>query len=348
MKNIFLYVVILLLVGCISQVIEEKEVVSKSFMSEKQITEEYHSLTAPGSKALYELQEDSPAEKKKKRLLVDLNDFFPKSLREEEKGGFRVQEEACDIPNIDLRYCDTPIRRQIRGWCTAHSGAAWWENIICHQNKNKKPAKLSTTDLFKQYNKYSSHALVNTWQKPEHKVCDEKYCPIKDNNTSEACKPKKHAYMGKILYLGRDGAALCKVYSALKENQSIYLAMRVMDGLTRGHAVVPPGTLMTNGGHAMVIVGTKKDSEFCGGGYAILKNSWGTQNGDSGYNYMPLCEFERSDGYAYFWKGTKAISTNIKPPNCRWVKKKYKKCFPGKGWLCWFKWTKTKRVKVCD
>jgi C1A family cysteine protease len=41
------------------------------------------------------------------------------------------------------------------------------------------------------------------------------------------------------------------------------------------------------GGHAVFVVGYKDDPSWKGGGYLIIKNSWGTYWGDVGYFYMP-------------------------------------------------------------
>lgn len=41
-------------------------------------------------------------------------------------------------------------------------------------------------------------------------------------------------------------------------------------------------------GHSVVLVGYKKSAAFAGGGYFILRNSWGTGFGDNGYAYIPF------------------------------------------------------------
>ena len=41
-------------------------------------------------------------------------------------------------------------------------------------------------------------------------------------------------------------------------------------------------------GHSVVLVGYKKSNLFAGGGYVILRNSWGSGFGDGGYALMPF------------------------------------------------------------
>ncbi|HLA83176.1 MAG TPA: C1 family peptidase, partial [Thermoguttaceae bacterium] len=45
---------------------------------------------------------------------------------------------------------------------------------------------------------------------------------------------------------------------------------------------------MTGGNHAVVVVGFADDANVAGGGYWIIKNSWGTDYGDNGYGYVPF------------------------------------------------------------
>jgi C1A family cysteine protease len=41
------------------------------------------------------------------------------------------------------------------------------------------------------------------------------------------------------------------------------------------------------GGHALFCCGYRDDTQYEGGGYLIVKNSWGTGFGDEGYVYIP-------------------------------------------------------------
>ena len=50
----------------------------------------------------------------------------------------------------------------------------------------------------------------------------------------------------------------------------------------------------------MAAVGYKLDDQVAGGGYFILKNSWGSECGDEGYHYYPFALCQRTDLYCYF------------------------------------------------
>ena len=64
--------------------------------------------------------------------------------------------------------------------------------------------------------------------------------------------------------------------------------------------MVDPKSKKTSGEHVMAAVGYKLDDKISGGGYFILKNSWGTDCGDNGYIYYPFALCKRSDLYCYF------------------------------------------------
>jgi hypothetical protein len=50
---------------------------------------------------------------------------------------------------------------------------------------------------------------------------------------------------------------------------------------------VPPKSDMTDG-HSVDLVGYRKSTGFPGGGYFVIRNSWGADWGDKGYGYMPF------------------------------------------------------------
>ena len=76
--------------------------------------------------------------------------------------------------------------------------------------------------------------------------------------------------------------------------------------------------------HAVVIVGYQDDATVYGGGYWIIKNSWGTGSGTNGYYYAPYGAVENHNaideltGPVYYngsmgsatWNGGSAAWTN--------------------------------------
>lgn len=54
-----------------------------------------------------------------------------------------------------------------------------------------------------------------------------------------------------------------------------------------GNMPMPAPNESVVGGHAVFVAGYMTDASWAGGGYLIVKNSWGTDWGDKGYFYMP-------------------------------------------------------------
>ncbi|MGK5082137.1 C1 family peptidase [Bdellovibrionota bacterium FG-1] len=93
--------------------------------------------------------------------------------------------------------------------------------------------------------------------------------------------------------------------AALNRGNPVYVGLRVPAGMGRHESVICSDSAWTKGGHAVAIVGYHLDPKIKSGGYFIIKNSWGPQAGDQGYQYMSfdICQKEvRPDMYCMFWE----------------------------------------------
>lgn len=88
-------------------------------------------------------------------------------------------------------------------------------------------------------------------------------------------------------------STLNDVQTALASGNGIALGFQVYESFesqevaTTGIMPVPSSSERLLGGHAVFVVGYKPDANAAGGGYLIIKNSWGVNWGDHGYFYMP-------------------------------------------------------------
>ena len=98
------------------------------------------------------------------------------------------------------------------------------------------------------------------------------------------------------------GGKIDEAVKALDRGHSVYIAMRVPADMVACKKVIGPDSRATHGAHALAIVGYQLDTAISGGGYFILKNSWGPGCGDQGYQYLAFHNCERSDMYCKFWE----------------------------------------------
>jgi C1A family cysteine protease len=67
----------------------------------------------------------------------------------------------------------------------------------------------------------------------------------------------------------------------------VYSGFESPDAQNSGHVPMPQPGEQPLGGHAVFCCGYQDDASYEGGGYLIVKNSWGTSFGDQGYIYLP-------------------------------------------------------------
>lgn len=202
---------------------------------------------------------------------------------------------ASPSPNpangIDLRAYDTPIKEQFGGTCTAFGLAAAIENSI-HAQK-----ELSERHLWNMYQQFSVYSAMTAAL--AHPITELKYW-ISDDSLPTDPNYLKYAKT-KLVKSTELEDNLSQVTTALAAGKPVYVGMSVPTDLASCRTVIRNTTTVTSGGHALAVVGFKKDPAFLGGAYIILKNSWGPDCGDHGYLYFPIGLCDRSDMYCIFW-----------------------------------------------
>ena len=222
--------------------------------------------------------------------------FHPMMPMEQKPGGGRTQigQIPRDVtPVVDLRYRDTPAKRQFGSTCSTFGLIASLENALFE----KTTVDLSERHLWSKYHKYSSkHAIQAALQKGA--ITDENYWPERSWIPKHGYKKNAKARLMEAEYIAS------KVYlaiEALDKQRPVYLGLSVTDSLYACHQVVDPNSPPNGGGHAVSVVGYGLDETVSGGGYFIIKNSWSIDCGDHGYQYVPFNYCTRDDMYCIMW-----------------------------------------------
>jgi len=269
-----------------------------------------------------------PEEMRRKSNLVPLDDLFGedfselKNKKNQKKiliksSGFEVKARS----GADYRHRDTSIKSQWNGTCTTFGGVAGLENML------NKPSTtdLSERDSWSKYKQYSSRAFVTALSKEGNEICREQDWGQNSTNPKPTCVDNRHWRLGSSLYISDN---ISQALDSLDNGNVVYLALSTPKDMLYCRSVIRPTTEFSEGGHAILIVGYKMDSSITGGGYFIIKNSWGEDCGDNGYQYLPFHICNRSDGYCSMWEFKTVVdkSGDIVPvdpevPEFKWVKK---------------------------
>jgi len=318
---------------------------SVNFMTHEEIKEEFIRLAEAeemderlDQKALKRLDETV-----KDKLFISPDHL--KELHDEIKKREEEQKFEKTEGEVDRSKCDNIAINQCGGTCTSHAITNAMDNLLCRPNIQNS----SNQHLWSKYKRYSTWTGIKTAAKV--KVCEDKYWPNCGKKTSK-CERNSHVGLKSWKYLGNDVDAIKK---ALDEGHPLVYSGKVTRSWAKCDAVINPKSNPTGGGHAVAIVGYKEDADVMGGGYLKILNSWGTDCGDYGYQYIPFHYLKRTDrdmyGFAHEIKAihSKYNNDTIEPsdptpkPNCKKVRKcgpwkrkwyapwkKYRKCGPWK------------------
>lgn len=213
---------------------------------------------------------------------LSVSEVVPKHLQDQQKVYNHKSNIIFEnVKNIsDLRHRDTKVVRQIGPRCSAYGLVAGIENLL----GNPDQVKLSQSHLFSTYRKYSSEKAVYAAKRMA--ITEYKYWPhTRKWVPKRGYKKNAHTVLTDISYINND---VKKAVKALDEGRPVYLGMSVTRSMGKCDAVMDPHSSPTGGGHAINISGYGLDSSIPGGGYFIIKNSWGSKCGDEGYQYMPF------------------------------------------------------------
>jgi len=294
----------LFLTGCVDSPVSEdqhpvSQVIKRSFLSEAYIKQMFalsHSHKITDSEQL-----SSRAMERKKHLIPTSKFFSAKQLAKRKQSHMLAYKGKG---SVDLRQYDSPVENQWDGTCTAHG----LRNVI----DNAGRVQVSTRHVWDKYQVYSCEDAINAWSGGTC-VTNVSSWPH-DSVTPTSAKYLEplncNTFLRASTYIDDD---LDKMREALDNNHPVYLGITVTNSMMNCDAMLVPTSKATTGGHALAIVGYKDDPAIKGGGYFIIKNSWGTDCGDKGYQYVPFYYCTRKDMYCVFWTIDK-VETNSTTP----------------------------------
>jgi hypothetical protein len=195
--------------------------------------------------------------------------------------------------SVDLRHRDTQVVSQIGPRCSAYGLIASMENLL----GVPEVAQLSQNHLWSAYGKYSSEAAVYAAKRMS--ITEAAVWPHYQKNPSVGWKDKSHTEITDITYIEDD---ITRAVKALDAGRPVYIGLSVSRSMGNCDAVLDPSSNPGGGGHAISISGYALDANVPGGGYFILKNSWGQDCGDKGYQYMAFNYCNQGSGsYCIMW-----------------------------------------------
>lgn len=239
---------------------------------------------------------DADAQERLKNLIPHDKLLPPGELSEIESGvkSGLVEGVPENAPKqVDLRHRSTPVKSQWNGTCTAFGLTAGLENTL--QRDARIPGlDLSEPHFWSKYRQYSAIAALGVYSKnPGARIGDQKDFPV-GGSAGKNLNP--HARVNRTTYIGDNGGAMV---SALMSGKVVYLALATPRQMIQCNKTINTSTGKTGGGHAVLVEGYMLDDAR--NPIAVIKNSWGANCGDRGYQYMDLRVCKKSGFYCNMW-----------------------------------------------
>ncbi len=194
--------------------------------------------------------------------------------------------------SVDLRMHDTPVRTQFGETCTAFATAAAMNNVLKRKGIKKV---VSERHLWSTYQRYDMIPAVAA--AANNYLVEDKFWP--SNQSAPNWGYQNQASLKVTRYQSYQynlNAALI----GLSQGHPLVMGVQSPESLLNCDETINPSSRATGYQHAMTAVGYQLDQTVMGGGYFIVKNSWGTGCGDQGYHYYPFSLCSRGDLFCYF------------------------------------------------
>jgi hypothetical protein len=204
---------------------------------------------------------------------------------------------------VDLTHRDTPIKQQFSakkcvGWLPTKVGTCSTFGLVAAmENALGGGVHFSERQLWSQYCNPSSNAAIKTITEGKGVVEEHWWPQEKVNRPGELSQADRFKLLG-FKYLEDDVPAILE---ALDRGSPIYFALNTPSEMHARKPVISATSGDTGGGHAVAVVGYKLDPAVDGGAYLLIKNSWGTSDGFTGYQWLAAGYCAKKRNYCMAW-----------------------------------------------
>jgi hypothetical protein len=203
--------------------------------------------------------------------------------------------------SVSLRSRDTPVKQQFSAWSGWHlvGTCSDFGLVAAMENKIGDGTQLSERHFWSEYHIASSESAISAastgWG-----IVGLDWWPSANSKPFVGYLDQPWYKLTRYESLDSD---LTKVVASLAAGNPVYIAMSTPQDMYENCSVhVDPNTgPLPNSGHALAVVGYELDPATPGGGSLLLKNSWGPNCGDGGYQWVPFNLCSKAGMYCDFW-----------------------------------------------